>query len=80
MYPYVASQFLTDSQDDLQEDLRRLALTSEGNIWWDRLEGLLDQAKYTQGYKVTDVLDQLTDYLISDYGWQLLNDLYVEIV
>ena len=41
---------------------------------------MLDHAKYTQGYKVTGVLDKLTDYLIPD-GWeQLLNDLYVQIV
>ena len=57
-----------------------MALTIEGNILWDRLGNLLDQAKDTQGYDVSDALDQLTDYLISDYGWQLLNDLYVEIV
>jgi hypothetical protein len=37
-YPYVASRVLTDPQDDLQEALRRLALTSEGKIRWDRLE------------------------------------------
>ena len=79
-YPYVASRVLTDSQDDLQEALRRLALTSEGNIRWDRLEGLLDQAKDTQGYDVSDALDQLTDYLISDDGEQLLNDLAEQIV
>ena len=40
-------------------------------------EGLLDQAKDTQGYKVTDVLYQLIDYLLSDDGEQLLNDLAV---
>ena len=51
-------------------------VTGEGNIHWDRLEGLLDHAKDTQGYKVTGVLEELTDYLIPDDGEQLLNDLY----
>ena len=41
---------------------------------------MFDQAKYTQGHKVTGVLDQLTNYLISDDGEQLLNELYVHIV
>ena len=42
-YPYVASQVLTDLQDDMQESLQCLTLTSEGNIFWGRLEGLIDQ-------------------------------------
>ena len=42
-YPYIASRVLTDSQDDLQEALRRLALTSDGNVRWERLENLLDE-------------------------------------
>lgn len=49
-YPYVASRVLTDSQDELQEALRRLALTSDGHIRWDRLESLLEEAKDSSGY------------------------------
>ena len=41
---------------------------------------MFDQAKDTQGHKVTGVLDQLTNYLISDDVEQLLNELYVHIV
>jgi len=37
-YPYVASRVLTDPQEDLQEALRRLALTDDGKIRWKRLE------------------------------------------
>jgi len=79
-YPYVASRVLTDPQDELQEALRRLALTSDGHIRWDRLEGLLEEARETQEYDVTVALDQLSDYLISDDGEQLLNDLAEQIV
>jgi len=79
-YPYVASRVLTDPQDDLQEALRRLALTSEGNIRWDRLEGLLEKAKESSGYDVTEAVDQLTDYLLSSDGDKLLGELSDQIV
>jgi len=79
-YPYVASRVLTDSQDDLQEALRRLALTSEGTIRWERLEGLLDRAKGSSGYDVTLAVDQLTNYLISDDGLPLLQELADQLV
>jgi len=48
-YPYIASRVLTDPQDDLQEAFRRLAFTSEGNIRWNRLEGLLEEAQESSG-------------------------------
>lgn len=79
-YPYVASRVLTDPQGDLQEALRRLALTSEGRIRWNRLEGLLDEAKGSSGYDVSLALDLLTDYLVSDEGEALLQDLSQQIV
>lgn len=79
----MASRVLTDPQDELQEALRRLALTNDGRaVRWDRLEGLLDQAKQSAGYDVTAALDVLTDYLISDdhNGDALLADLSYQIV
>lgn len=79
-YPYIASRVLTDRQDELQEALRRLALTSEGAIRWNRLESLLEKAKDSQGYDATIAVDQLTNYLISDDGEQLLLDLADQIV
>lgn len=79
-YPYVASRVLTDEQDELQEALRRLALTSDGSVRWDRLESLLEEAKGSSGYDVSEALDQLTNYLISDDGEQLLADLSTQIV
>ena len=79
-YPYVASRVLTDSQDELQEALRRLALTDDGQVRWNRLESLLDEAKESSGYDVTAALDLLTDYLISDDGEKVLIDLSQQIV
>jgi hypothetical protein len=40
----------------------------------------LDEAKTSSGYDVTAALDQLTNYLISDDGEQLLADLSIQIV
>ena len=48
-YPYIASRVLTDPQDDLQEALSRLAFSKDGRIRWDRLEGLLQEAKGSSG-------------------------------
>ena len=79
-YPYVATRVLTDPQDELQEALRRLALTSEGKIRWNRLEGLLEEAKGSSGYDVSSAIDVLTDYLISDEGDTLLQDFSQQIV
>lgn len=79
-YPYVASRVLTDPQDDLQEALRRLALTNDGRIRWNRLESLLDEAKDSSGYDVSLALDLLTNYLCSDEGEPLLDDLSQQLV
>ena len=79
-YPYVASRVLTDKSDDLQEAFRRLALTKEGNIRWDRLEGLLDEAKDSAGYDVSAALDLLSDYLVGDNCDKILDDLVHQIV
>ena len=68
-YPYIASRVLTDySQGKMQEALRRLALTSNGHVCWDWLEGLVETAKGSNGYNITVILDQLSNYLLSDNG------------
>lgn len=76
----MASRVLTDPQDDLQEALRRLALTSDGRIRWNRLESLLGEAKDSSGYDVAAALDLLTNYLISEEGDALLVDLSQQVV
>ena len=79
-YPYVASRVLTDPQPELQEAFRRLVFTNDGKLRWDRLEGLLDEAKESSGYDVSAALDLLTDYLISENGDKILADLSVQTV
>jgi aarF domain-containing kinase len=79
-YPYVASRVLTDPQEELQEALRRLALTSDGRIRWNRLERLLSKANGTSDYDPTVAVTQLTSYLISDNGEPILQDLVNQIV
>ncbi|KAL3906035.1 MAG: hypothetical protein SGILL_009441, partial [Bacillariaceae sp.] len=79
-YPYVASRVLTDPQIDLQEALKRLALTPDGRIRWSRLEGLLDEARESSGYDVSAALNLLSDYVISDEGDTVLADLADQIV
>ena len=79
-YPYIAGRVLTDPQDDLQEALRRLALTNEGDVRWDRLEDLLNEAKGSSGYDVTEALDMLTNYLLTDEGDKLVGELAQQIV
>lgn len=79
-YPYIASRVLTDPQDDLQEALRRLALTSDGKVRWSRLESLLEEAKGTSDYDVTAALDMLTNFLISDEGEGVVDELANQIV
>jgi aarF domain-containing kinase len=79
-YPYIASRVLTDQQEDLQEALRRLALTNDGHVRWNRLEDLLEEAKESSGYDVTAALDVLTSYLVSTGGDKLLDELSQQIV
>ena len=79
-YPYIASRVLTDPQNELQEALRRLALTSDGHIRWSRLESLLEEAKESQGYDASAALNQLTNYLISEDGERLLNEISDRLV
>lgn len=81
-YPYVASRVLTDPQEELQEAFRRLVLTNDGHIRWDRLEGLLDEASGSSGYDVSAALNLLTDYILSDRdrGGTLLREISQQIV
>jgi len=41
-YPYIASRLLTDSEPEMQEALRRLALTSDGKVSVLPVDGLCD--------------------------------------
>lgn len=79
-YPFVASRVLTDKQDDLQEAFRRLVLTNDGKVRWERLEGLLDEANGVADYDAAAALDILTDYMLSEDSGTLMDDLAVQLV
>ena len=79
-YPYVASRVLTDRQPDLQEAFRRLALTNDGKVRWERLEGLLDRANSVSDYDAAAAIDLLTDYALSDESGDLIDYLAVQLV
>jgi len=80
-YPYIASRVLTDSQQDLKEALRCLALTNDGrHVRWDRLYGLLEEANGSSGYDVASALDQLSAYLLSNDGEYIVHELTDQIV
>eukprot|EP01038_Epipyxis_sp_PR26KG_P009323 gene9323-12561_t len=64
-YPYIASRLLTDSSEELQSALQKLVF-KDGNLRWERLEELLEKASDTNDYDITQVVDQMIAYLISD--------------
>lgn len=66
-YPYISSRLLTDESPELQSALEQL-LFKESDPRWDRLEQLLTQASDTQDYDVTDAMEKLVVYLLSDRG------------
>ena len=71
---------MTDPQDDLQEALRRLALTSDGRVRWNRLESLLEEAKETSDYDVAAAVDMMASFLVSTEGEGVVDELSREIV
>ncbi|GMH63410.1 hypothetical protein TL16_g03704 [Triparma laevis f. inornata] len=79
-YPYIASRLLTDSQADMQEALKRLALNKDGELRWDRLESLLEEAQSSAGYDVADAIDKLSDYLLRDEADALAQQLSEQVV
>lgn len=79
-YPYVAGRVLTDDQDELREAFRRLAFHADGRVRWDRLEGLLERARGAAGYDVTVALDRLANFLISEDGEEVLEEVADRLV
>ena len=55
----------------MREALRRLALTKDGELRWERLEGLLREAQGSSGYDVVRALEVLSDYLLSEEAEQV---------
>ncbi|MGB3296396.1 MAG: AarF/ABC1/UbiB kinase family protein, partial [Phormidesmis sp.] len=66
-YPYVSRRLLTDPAPQLRNSLQAL-LFQEGSFRWNRLENLLRNAKNSDNYDISKVLDQTLDFLFSERG------------
>ncbi|MDX2213089.1 MAG: AarF/ABC1/UbiB kinase family protein [Oculatellaceae cyanobacterium bins.114] len=78
-YPYISKRLLTDPSPELRSSLRDL-LFKDGNFRWNRLENLLRNARDSQDYDLTQVLDQAVDFLFSERGAFIRDYLTEEIV
>lgn len=78
-YPYISSRLLTDTSPELQSALQQL-LFKEGRARWDRLEQLLGRAALTRDYDVSQAVDKLISYLVSERGTAIREQLMTEII
>jgi predicted unusual protein kinase regulating ubiquinone biosynthesis (AarF/ABC1/UbiB family) len=78
-YPYVAKRLLTDSAPELRASLQDL-LFKDGYFRWNRLENLLNNARGNEDYDLNLVLNQSIDFLLSDRGSYIRDQLADEIV
>ncbi len=78
-YPYVAKRLLTDPAPELRSSLRDL-LFKDGSFRWNRLENLLRNARVSDNYDISKVLDQGIEYLFSERGDFIRDYLVDEIV
>jgi predicted unusual protein kinase regulating ubiquinone biosynthesis (AarF/ABC1/UbiB family) len=78
-YPYIAKRLLTDQSPELRASLRDL-LFKEGSFRWNRLENLLRNARGSQDYDLSLVIDQTLDFLFSDRGELIREAIVDEIV
>ncbi len=78
-YPYIAKRLLTDTAPQLRTSLQEL-LFKDGSFRWNRLENLLANASDSQDYDLSQVLDQTIDFLFSDRGDFIREQLVEEII
>ncbi|MBW4634226.1 MAG: AarF/ABC1/UbiB kinase family protein [Iphinoe sp. HA4291-MV1] len=78
-YPYVAKRLLTDPAPELRASLQDL-LFKEGRFRWNRLENLLRNARNSQDYDFSLVMNQAVDFLSSERGAFIREKLVDEIV
>jgi len=78
-YPYIAKRLLTDTAPQLRISLQEL-LFKDGSFRWNRLENLLKNASDSQDYDLTLVLNQTTEFLFSERGNFIREQLVEEIV
>ncbi|MEB3211713.1 MAG: AarF/UbiB family protein, partial [Leptolyngbyaceae bacterium] len=78
-YPYVAKRLLSDPAPELRTSLKDL-LFKEGQFRWNRLENLLRNARNSPDYDLNAVLGQTLDFLFSERGAFVREQLSTEIV
>jgi predicted unusual protein kinase regulating ubiquinone biosynthesis (AarF/ABC1/UbiB family) len=78
-YPYVAKRLLTDPAPELRTSLKNLLFRDE-EFRWNRLENLLNNAKGSREYDLSRSLDQAVDYLFSERGDELRDQLARELI
>jgi predicted unusual protein kinase regulating ubiquinone biosynthesis (AarF/ABC1/UbiB family) len=78
-YPYIAKRLLTDPAPELRSSLQEL-LFKDGSFRWNRLENLLRNARGSAEYDLTEVLDRTTEFLFSERGAFIRENLVDEIV
>ncbi len=78
-YPYVAKRLLTDPAPELRASLRDL-LFKDGSLRWNRLENLLKNARSSEDYDISQVLDQTLDFLFSERGQYIRERLATELI
>jgi len=78
-YPYVAKRLLTDPSVELRTSLKDL-LFKEGSFRWNRLENLLKNARNSDDYDINEVLNQTLDFLFSERGEFIRDQLAHEFV
>ena len=78
-YPYIAKRLLTDPAPELRSSLKDLLFQSDG-FRWNRLENLLRNARSSPDYNFDNVVEQATDYLFSERGTFIRENLTQELV
>ncbi|MBD2421227.1 AarF/ABC1/UbiB kinase family protein [Anabaena cylindrica FACHB-243] len=78
-YPYVSKRLLTDPADELRTSLKEL-LFKDGKFRWNRLENLLTNARNSQDYDLSLVLNQGVEFLSSERGEFIRDRLVDEFV
>ncbi|WP_341733907.1 AarF/ABC1/UbiB kinase family protein [Microcoleus sp. EPA2] len=78
-YPYVAKRLLSDPAPELRTSLQEL-LFKQGEFRWNRLENLLNNARDSEDYDISKILNQALDYLFSQRGDFIRDRIVLELV
>ncbi len=79
-YPFIASRLLTDPSDELQRALQHYLFEEDGQLRWDRLRDLLQEATVVGDYDISVAADQLISHLASESDRGLRELLAVQAV